>query len=133
MNVTRENDGQNRRGEVAIKAEKDRLLMASLYRRKNIACVARVWRELEGGIEACENAVSASLSCAPYMYSRALISVKTPATKGTQTGKTRQIGNETNAWKQGKRIQFTRSTNTGVSCLHNSLRLLKCKSKHRLQ
>ena len=31
MNLTRENDGQNRRGEVAINAEKDRLLMASLY------------------------------------------------------------------------------------------------------
>ena len=31
MNVTRENDGQNRRGDVAINAEKDRLLMASLY------------------------------------------------------------------------------------------------------
>jgi len=31
VNVTRENDGQNRRGEVAINAEKDRLSMASLY------------------------------------------------------------------------------------------------------
>ena len=95
MNVTRENDGQNRRGEVAINAEKDRWHL-SIFSTQNIACVAGVWRELEGGIEACENAMSASLSCAPYMYARALISLKTPATQGTQTGKnaTNSKGNE---------------------------------------
>ena len=66
---------------------------------QNIACVAHVWRELEGGIEACENAMSASLSCPPDKYSRTLISLKTPATQGTQTGK-----NATNS-KRNERLE----------------------------
>ena len=50
MNLTRENDGQNRRGEVAINAEKDRLLMVSLYffdakHSLRGTCLERVGRE----------------------------------------------------------------------------------------
>ena len=100
MNLTRENHGQNRRGEVAINAEKtDYQWHLSIFSAQNIACVAHVWRELEGGIEACENEMSASLSCPPDKYSRTLISLKTPATQGTQTGK-----NATNS-KRNERLE----------------------------
>ena len=73
--------------------------------------------------------MSASLSCPPDKYPRTLISLKTPATQGTQTGK-----NATNS-KPNERLEAGEKnpeSNRGVSSFHNSLRLLKCKSKHRL-